>query len=204
MKNIKVLVFTILFLLTTALPAMAQSNSPVQKSSINGAMFYGGDETTETYVNLATDYENKDQYILYLEKYNFETNEYYYGQATIPKVDVVFDTKKGTVTVRDTVTLNKVEWVYDKKTKSEYPVETPAGDESINLTWSFNSGDYSYHKSVDKNIEIGFDEYLQLSRATYKDYNHVSISGQIGAMETVDFEYTGASVFTGTAFTIIK
>jgi len=168
------------------------------------AMFYVGDGTTDTFVNLATDYENKDQYILYVEKYNFEMNEYTYGQAIIPKSSVVFDTRKGTVSVSDTVTLNKVEWVYDKKTKTEYPVETYAGDESINLTWSFNSRDYSYHKYVDKNIEIGFDEYLQLSRFTYKDYNNVTVSGQIGAMETVDFEYNGGSVFTGTSFVIIK
>ncbi|MGI8385691.1 hypothetical protein [Robertmurraya sp. P23] len=203
MKKFKVLLFTILFMLI-AVPAMAQSNSPVQKASINGAMFYGGDGTTDTFVNLATDYENKDQYILYLEKYNFQTDEYYYGQAIIPKSSVVFDTKKGTVSVSNTVTLNKVEWVYDKKTKAEYPVETPVGDESINLTWSFNSGDYSYHKTVDKNIEIGFDEYLQLARATYKDYYNVTVSGKIGAIETVDFDYNGGSVFTGTSFVIIK
>lgn len=203
LKKFKVLLFTVLFMLI-AVPAMAQSNSPVQKASINAAMFYGGEGTTDTYVNLANDYENKDQYILYLEKYNFETDEYTYGQALIPKSEVVFDTKKGTVSVSKAVTMTHVKWVYDKKGKYYYPLETAAGEESVNLTWSFNSGDYSYHKTVDKNIEIGFDEYLQLARSTYKDYNKVTVSGNIGTKQTVDFEYSGGSVLTGSFFTIIK
>jgi hypothetical protein len=194
-------------MLTMVFPAMAQgtqNNSPVQRSSINGAMFYGGEGSTATYANLATDYDNQDQYILYFYKYNYITDENYYGQVKIPKSDVVFNTKKGTVMVSKTVAVNKVEWVYDEESDYYNPIETFVGDESINLTWSFNPRDYSYHKSVNKNIEIGFNEYLQLGSSTYKDYNHVTVSGKIGDMEIVDFDYTGASVFTGTSFSVIK
>src|SRR3954466_9362893 len=207
MKRFRVLILSILFLLTMALPALAQgtqNNSPVQKTSTNGAIFYGGEGSTNTYVNLATDYENQDQYILYLEKYSNIIDEYYYSQVKIPKSDVVFNTNKGTVTVSKTEAINKVEWVYDEENDSYNRIEEYVGDESINLTWSFNPRDYIYHKSVDRNIEIGFDEYLQLGSFTSKDYNHVTVSGKIGDVEIIDFDYTGAYVFTGTSFAVIK
>jgi hypothetical protein len=207
MKRFRVLLLTMLFMLVVALPAMAQgtqSNSPVQRTSINGATFYGGEGSTETYANLATDYENQDQYILYLQKYNYITNELSNGQVKIPKSDVVFNTNKGSVMVSEIVALNKVEWVYDEETGSYNPIEEYVGDESINLTWSFNPRDYSYHKSVERNIEIGFNEYLQLGSSTFKEYNHVTVSGNIGDMEIVDFDDTGAYVFTGTSFAVIK
>lgn len=207
MRSFKVVIFTILLMLTMTLPAMAKgtpNNSPVQKASINTATFYGGQGTTDTYANLVTNYENQDQYILYLEKYNYETNESYYGQVKIPKSDVVFVTNKGTVKVSKTVAINKVEWVYDEVSGTYNPIETYVGDESINLTWSFNPKNYSYHKSFDRNIEIGFNEYLQLGKSTYKDYNNVTVSGNIGDTEIADFERTGASVLTGTSFSVIK
>jgi hypothetical protein len=207
MRRFRVLILTILFMLTMALPAMAQgtqNNSPVQRTSFNSATFYGGEESTNIYASLATDYDNQDQYILFLEKINYITDEYYYGQVKIPKSDVVFNTKKGTVMVSKTVALNEVEWVYDEESDSYNPIEKYVGDESINLTWSFNPRDYSYHKSIDRNIEIGFDEYLQLGSSTYKDYNNVTVSGKIGDLEIVDFDYTGANVFTGTSFAVIK
>ena len=105
MKSFRVLILSILFMVTMALPALAQgtqSNSPVQRTSINVAMFHGGEGSTETNANLATDYENQDQYILYLDKYNYMADEYYYGQVKIPKSDVVFNTKKGKVMVSKT------------------------------------------------------------------------------------------------------
>jgi hypothetical protein len=207
MRRFRVLILTILFMLTMALPAMAQgtqNNSPVQRTSFNSATFYGGEESTNIYASLATDYDNQDQYILFLEKINYITDEYYYGQVKIPKSDVVFNTKKGTVMVSKTVALNEVEWVYDEESDSYNPIEKYVGDESINLTWSFNPRDYSYHKSIDRNIEIGFDEYLQLGSSTYKYYNYVTVSGKIGDLEIVDLDYTGANVFTGTSFAVIK
>ena len=207
MKKLRVLILTILFMLTMALPAMAQgtqNNSPVQRTAFNDARFYGGEGSTDTYVNLVTDYENQDQYILYLDKYNYIENVSYYGQVKIPKSDIVFNTKKGTVMVSKTVAVNKLEWIYDEESDSYYPIEEYVGDESINLTWSFNPRDYSSHKSVDRNIEIGLDEYLQLGSSTYKDYNNVTVSGNIGDMELVDFDYTGANVLTGTSFSVIK
>ena len=207
MKRFRVLILSILFMVTMALPALAQgtqNNSPVQKTSTNGAIFYGGEGSTNTYVNLATDYENQDQYILYLEKYSNIIDEYYYSQVKIPKSDVVFKTNKGTVMVSKTVAVNKIEWVYDEESDSYNPIEKYVGDESINLTWSFNPKDYAYQKSFDKNIQIGFDEYLKLRRSTYKDYNSVTVSGKIGDIEIVDFDYTSANVFTGTSFQIIK
>jgi hypothetical protein len=208
MKSFRVLILSILFMVTMALPALAQgtqSNSPVQRTSANSAIFYGGvGGSADTFVSLSTDYENHDQYILYLEKYSNINTEYYYGQVKIPKSDVVFNTNKGTVTVSKTVSINKVEWVYDEENDSYNRIEEYVGDESINLTWSFNPRDYSYHKSIDRNIEIGFDEYLQLGSSTYKDYNNVTVSGKIGDLEIVDFDYTGANVFTGTSFAVIK
>lgn len=207
MRKFSVLIFTILFILTMTLPAMAQgtpNNSPVQRSSINAATFYGGEGSTDTYAHLVDDYENQDQYILYVDKYNYSTNESYYGQVKIPKSDVVFNLNKGTVMVSKTVALTKVEWVYDEVGGFYTPIETPAGDVAINLTWSFNPRDYSYNKSVDRNIEYGFNQYLQLGRSTFKDYNNVTVSGNIGDMKVVDFDNTGAKVYTGTSFTVIK
>ena len=207
MRRFRVLLLTILFILTMALPAMAQgtqSNSPVEKTSIDVATFYGGKGSTNTYANLTTDYENQDQYILYVEKNNNLTDEYYYGRVKIPKSDVVFNTTKGTVMVSKTVAVNTVEWVYDEESDSYKPIEKYVGDEAINLTWSFNPKDYSDYKYVDKKIEIGPNEYLQIGRTTTKEYNHVTASGKIGDMEIKDFDGTGANVSTGTSFAVIK
>jgi hypothetical protein len=207
MKRFRVLILTILFMLTMALPALAQgtqSNSPVQRTSTNNAMFYGEGGATKTYVSLSTDYENQHQYILYLQKYDNINFEYYYGRIKIPKSDVVFNTNKGTVMVSKTVALNKFELVYDEEHDSYSPIEKYVGDESINLTWSFNPRDFIYHKSVDKNIEIGLDEYLRLGSSTYKDYTDVTVTGKIGDIEIADFYITTANVLTGTSFSIIK
>ena len=205
MKRFRVLLLAMLFMLTMAVPAMAQgtqNNSPVQRTAFNGAMFYGNEGSTDINANLVTDYENQDQYILYLDKYNYIAEEFYYGQVKIPKSDVVFNTKKGTVMVSKAVAVNKVKWVYDGD--SYYPIEEYVGDESINLTWSFNPREYSSHKSVDRNIEIGFDEYLQLGSSILKEYNHVTVSGSIGEMEIAEFDYSDANVLTGTSFSVIK
>src|SRR3954451_3382202 len=208
MKSFRVLILSILFMVTMALPALAQgtqSNSPVQRTSANSAIFYGGVVgSADTFASLSTDYENQDQYILYLEKYSNINAEYYYGQVKIPKSDVVFNTNKGTVTVSKTVAINKVEWVYDEENDSYNRIEEYVGDESINLTWSFNPRDFSYHKYVDRNIEIGFDKYLKLGRSTYKEYNAVTVSGKIGDKEIADFDHITANVFAGTSFQIIK
>jgi hypothetical protein len=207
MKRFRVLILTILFMLTMALPALAQgtqSNSPVQRTAFNSAIVNGWGESANTYVSLSTDYENQDQYILYLEKYSNITHENYYGQVKIPKSDVVFNTNKGTVMVSKTVAVNKLEWVYDEEHDSYNRIETYVGDESINLTWSFNPRDFIYHKSVEKNIEIGLDEYLQLGSSTYKVYNDVTVSGKIGDIEIADFYHIATNVLTGTSFQIIK
>ncbi|MCM3790058.1 hypothetical protein M3221_16850 [Domibacillus indicus] len=207
MKRFRVMMLTVVFILTMALPAMAQGNqrdSQVSKSSIESAMFDGIQGSVETYTTLTADPENKDQYILYLEKYNFEAGLYYYGSAVVPASDVVFNTTKGTVKVNKTVALTKVEDVYDKKNDVFYTIETPAGDESVDLTWTFNPRNYSTHKYVDRNIEIDFNQYLQLSTATIIDYSTVTVSGKIGNTGTEEFDHSGASVFTGTSFTLIK
>lgn len=52
MKKVKILILTVVFLLTMALPAMAQSNSPVNKGSFQGASFNGSDGTVDTSVDL--------------------------------------------------------------------------------------------------------------------------------------------------------
>lgn len=190
-----------------ALPALAQgnsSNSQVLKSSIESAMFDGYQGSIETYTTLTADPENKDQYILYLEKYNFDANVFYYGSSVVPASDAVFNTTKGTVKVNKTVTLTKVEPVYDEENDVFYTIETPAGDESVDLTWTFNPRKYSTHQYVDRNIEIGFNQYLKLSKATIKDYSNVTVSGKVGNTGTEEFDHYGASVFTGTSFRIIK
>ncbi|KKI88901.1 hypothetical protein WQ54_28665 [Bacillus sp. SA1-12] len=207
MKRLRVMILTVVFILTMALPAMAQgnqSNSPVSKSSFESAMFNGIQGSIETYTTLTADPENKGQYILYLEKYNFDANVYYFGSAVVPSSDVVFNTTKGTVKVNKTVALTKVEDVYDEENDAYYTIETPAGDESVDLTWAFNPRNYSTHKYVDRNIEIDFNQYLQLSKATIKDYSNVTVSGKIGNAGTEELDHSGASVFTGTSFTIIK
>ena len=43
-----------------------------------------------------------------------------------------------------------------------------------------------------------------VSFSTAKDYNNVTVSGNIGDLEIVDFDYTGSNVFTGTSFAVIK
>lgn len=207
LKRFRVLMLTVVLILTMALPAMAQgtqSNSPAQKSSFNDAVFFGGKGNTETFVGLSSYSENNGQYNLYLEKYNFETGEYYYGSAEIPATDVVFNTTKGTVTVNQTVDVYKVEYVYDEETDSDTTNETYLGEESVSLTWAFNPRNYSTHKFVERNIELDFEQYLQLSKGTIKDYNNVQITGQIGNTGIEDYEYTGGGVSTGTAFALIK
>lgn len=197
----------ILFLLITALPVMAQgtkSNSPVQKSSFNESMFYGQKGSIETFAYLTSYSEEKDQYYLYLEKYNFDTDEYYYGSVMIPASDIVFSTTKGTAILNNTVAINKVDFVYDEEADEYYPIETYVGDESVNLTWTFNPRDYSTHKYTDKNIQLDFEQYLQLSKGTYKDYKNVAVTGNIGEIGIEDFDYSGAGVMTGTGFAIIK
>jgi hypothetical protein len=193
--------------MTMALPAMAQgnqSNSPAQKISFNDAVFFGGTENTDTFVGLSSYSEVKNQYNLYLEKYNFETGDYYFGSAAIPASEVVFNTTKGTVTVNKTVDVYKVEYTYDEETDSETVTETYVGVESVNLTWTFNPRNYSTHKFMEKNIELDFDEYLQLSKGTSKDYNGVQVTGNIGDTDIKVLDYTGGGVSTGTALAIIK
>src|SRR3954471_8943902 len=120
MRRFRVLILTILFMLTMALPAMAQgtqSNSPVQRTAFNIATFFGGEGSTDIFASLSTDFENQDQYILYFEKHSYITGDYY-GQVKIPKSDVVFNTTKGTVMLSKTVAVNKIEWVYDEESDS--------------------------------------------------------------------------------------
>src|SRR3954470_18448926 len=99
MKKMKVLILTVVFLLTMALPAMAQSNSSLNKSSFKGASFYGSEGTADTYVDISTNFEEKDSYILYFQTYDNEKEEYYYGSAVVPATNVIFDVNKGTAKV---------------------------------------------------------------------------------------------------------
>ena len=201
MKKVKVLILTVVFLLTMALPAMAQSNSSIYKGSFQGASFYGSEGTVDTYVDLSTNFEGKDSYILYYQTYDYEKDENYYGSAVVPASQVVFDINKGTVKVNTTVE------VYDFTCDEEgYCTgdETPAGTKSINLTWAFNSKSYSTSKYTGKNVQIDFDQYIKLSKGTFKNYNNVSVSGTIDGKSTDSFEYSGTNVSTGSSFTIIK
>ena len=156
------------------------------------------------YKRLLTDYENEDQYLLYVDKYNYETDEMIGGVVKIPKSEVVFKTNKGTVQVNKTVPLYKIEWVYDEVSETKYPVETYLGDESINLTWSFDPKADSSGKSFDKKVKIGPNEYLQVGKYTYKDYFDVTVTGHIGDLDVAEFESTNASIMTGTSFEVIK
>jgi hypothetical protein len=201
MRKLTLVILSMILVLTMSLPAMAKG---AQKSSFEYATFYGMEGSTEIYVSVTTDYENQDQYILYVDKYNYETDEIISGYVRIPKSEIVFKTNKGTVKVNTIVPLNKVEWVYDEASDSYYTIETYIGDESVNLTWSFDPKNYSSHKYVDKNIQIGPNEYIKLEKYTYKQYRGVTVSGNIGHLEIVDFAYSNASVLTGTSLQIIK
>ncbi|TDK54739.1 hypothetical protein E2K98_28915 [Bacillus salipaludis] len=125
MRKMKVLILTVVFLLTMALPAMAQSNSPVNKGSFQGASFYGSEATSDTSVGLFTNFEDKDSYILYYQTYDYEKDEYYYGSAVVPATKVVFDINKGTAKVNQTVEVNKVDLTRDEEGNC-------TGDESSN------------------------------------------------------------------------
>ena len=203
MRKLTMVLLAIVLMLTMSLPAMAKGAS-TQKSSFEVASFSGIEGSTETYVSLVTNYHNPDQYLLILEKYNYETGEIIRGDVAIPKSEVVFKTNKGTVQVNKTVSLIKYEWVYDEPSDSYYPIETYAGDESVNLTWSFDHKNYSTHKSVDKNIDIGPNEYIKFLKSTYKEYKQITVSGNIGNVNVADYDYNYASVLTGTSLQVIK
>jgi hypothetical protein len=203
MRKVKVLILTVVFLLTMALPAMAQSNSPVYKGSYQGASFYGSEGTVDTNVDLSTNFEGKDSYILYYQTYDYEKDEYYFGSTIVPATKVVFDINKGTAKVNQTVEVNKVDFTCDEEGNCT-GVETPAGTKSINLTWTFNPKSYSTSKFTEKNVQIDFDEFIKLSKGTFKDYYNVSVSGTVDGKGTDSFEYSGANVSTGSSFTIIK
>jgi hypothetical protein len=207
MRRLKVLSLTIFFLLAMALPVIAQgnpSNSPVQRDSFNGAFFFGSEDSTITLIDIFDGTEEKD--FIFLEKY-FESDPTisYVGSLEIEKANVVFNMQKGTVSVRAIIPLTKVEWIYDEETDSYYAnyLEN-VGSEEVTLIWSFNHRDYSYHKSVNKNIQIGMDEYLHLDRATYKDFNNIIVSGNVGGTDVQDFDFTSGGVTSGTYFSIIK
>ena len=202
MKKVKVLILTVVFLLTMALPAMAQSNS-VYKGSFQGASFYGSEATGDTYVDLSTNFEDKDSYILYYQTYDSEKEEYYYGSAVVPTTNAIFDVNKGTAKVNTTVEVYKVDWTCDEEGNCTGD-ETPAGTKSINLAWAFNPKSYSTSKYSDKNVQIDFDQYIKLSKGTFKNYNNVSVSGTVDGKSTDSFEYSGANVSTGSSFSIIK
>lgn len=203
MKKVKVMILTVVFLLTMALPAMAQSNSPIYKGTYQSASFFGSDGTVETYVDLSTNFEGKDSYILSYQTNDYETNVFYYGSAVVPATKVVFDINKGTAKVNQTVEINKVDVTCDKKGNCTVD-ETPAGTKSINLSWAFNSKSYSTSTYTDKNVQIDYDQYIKLSKGTFKDYYNVSVSGTVDGRGTNSFEYSGANVSTGSSFTIVK
>ncbi|QIZ08268.1 hypothetical protein HFZ78_17305 [Priestia megaterium] len=203
MRKVKVLILTVVFLLTMALPAMAQSNSPVYKGSFQGASFYGSAGTVDTSVDLSTNFEGKDSYILYYQTYDYEKDEYYYGSAVVPATKAVFDINKGTAKVNQTVEVYKVDFTCDEEGNCTGD-ETPAGTKSINLTWAFNPKSYSTSKYSEKNVQIDFDEYIKLSKVTFKDYNNVSVSGTVDGKGTDSFEYYDGNVSTGSSFAIIK
>ncbi|MEH7415059.1 hypothetical protein V7266_07215 [Neobacillus drentensis] len=203
MKKVKVLILTVVFLLTMALPAMAQSNSSIYKGSYQSASFYGSEGTVETYVDLSTNFEDKDSYLLTYQSYNYENDESYYGSAVVPAAKAVFDFNKGTAKVSQTVEVFKVDVTCDEEGNCTGD-ETPAGTKSINLTWAFNPKSYSTSKFTDKNVQIDYDVYLKLSKGTFKDYNNVSVSGTVDGKGTASFEYSGGNVSTGSSFSIIK
>ena len=201
MKKVKVLILTVVFLLTMALPAMAQSNSPVNKSSFQNASFYGAEGTIDTTVDLFTNFEDSNSYILYYQTYDYEKNEFFYSNSVIPASNVIFDVNKGTAKVNTTVEVYKVTCDDEGNCTSD---ETPAGTKSINLAWAFNSKSYSTSKYSDKNIQIDFDQYIKLSKGTFKDYYNVSVSGTVDGKGTDSFEYSSGNVYTGSSFSIIK
>ena len=203
MRKVKVLILTVVFLLTMALPAMAQSNSPVYKGTFQGASFYGSEGTGDTNVDLSTNFEDKDSYILYYQTYDYEKDEYYYGSAVVPATNAIFDVNKGTAKVNTTVEVYKVDFTCDEEGNCTGD-ETPAGTKSINLAWSFNPKSYSTSKYSDKNVQIDFDQYIKLSKGTFKNFNNVSVSGTVDGKSTDSFEYSGANVSTGSSFAIIK
>ncbi|MEH7118880.1 hypothetical protein V7128_15855 [Neobacillus vireti] len=202
MKKVKVLILTVVFLLTMALQAMAQSNSPVYKGSFQDASFYGSEGTVDTSVYLSTNFEGKDSYILYYQTYDYEKDENYYGSAVVPASQVVFDINKGTVKVNTTVEV--YDFTCDEEGNCTGDETIPAGTKSINLTWVFSPKSYSTSKYSDKNVQIDFDQYIKLSKGTFKNYNNVSVSGTINGKSTDSFEYSGTNVSTGSSFTIIK
>ncbi|MFJ5762892.1 hypothetical protein ACIQAA_28000 [Neobacillus sp. NPDC093182] len=203
MRKVKVLILTVVFLLTMALPAMAQSNSSVNKGSFQGASFYGSEGTVDTSVDLSTNFEDKDSYILYYQTYDYEKDEYYYGSAIVPATNAIFDVNKGMAKVNTTVDVYKVDFTCDEEGNCTGN-ETPAGTKSINLAWAFNPKSYSTSKYSDKNVQIDFDQYIKLSKGTFKNYNNVLVSGTVDGKTTDSFEYSGANVSTGSSFAIIK
>ena len=154
-------------------------------------------------VYLSTNFEAKDSYILYYQTYDYEKDEYYYGSAVVPASKVVFDINKGSAKVNQTVEVNKVDFTCDEEGNCTGD-ETPAGTKPINLTWAFNSKNYSTSKYTDKNVQIDFDQYIKLSKGTFKDYYNVSVSGMVDGKGTDSFEYSSGNVSTGSSFTIIK
>jgi hypothetical protein len=204
MRKIKVLILSVVFLLTMALPAMAQSNSAPYKGSFQSASFHGSEGTVETYVELSTSFEGKDSYMLSFHTYDYERDEFYYGSTLIPATKDVFDLNKGTAKVNQTVEVYKVDITCDDEEEECTWEETPAGFKSINLSWSFNPKSYSTSKYSEKNVQIDYDEYIKLSKGTFKDFNKVSVSGTVDGKSTDSFEYSGGHVNTGSSFTIIK
>jgi hypothetical protein len=203
MRKVKVLILSVVFLLAIALPAMAQSNSPVNKDSFQSASFYGSETTGDTSVELFTNFEDKDSYILYYQTYDYEKDEQYYGSAVVPATNAIFDVNKGTVKVNTTVEVYKVDFTCDEEGNCTGD-ETPAGTKSINLAWAFNPKSYSTSKYSEKNVQIDYDQYIKLSKGTFKNYNNVSVSGTVDGKSTDSFEYSGANVYTGSSFAIVK
>lgn len=203
MRKVNVLILTVVFLLTMAMPAMAQGKSTVFKGSFQGASFYGAEGTTDTYVDLSTNFGGKNSYFLYYQTYDYETEEYYYGTAVISATKDIFDVNKGTVNVKQTVDVFKVNFTCDEEGECTGE-EFPAGTKSLNLTWKFNPKSYSTVKYTDRNVQIDFNEFIKLSKGTFKDYYQVSVSGTIGGKRTDSYEYSFGSVTTGSSFTIIK
>ncbi|KKK38102.1 hypothetical protein WQ57_09785 [Mesobacillus campisalis] len=208
MRKIKVLILSVVFLLTMSLPAMAQSNkSPSQspyKGSYQSASFYGSEGTVDTHIEFSTNFEGKDSYMLIYHTYDYETDEFYIGSAEIPATKDVFDLNKGKAKVNATVEVSKVDVTCDDEGEECTWEETPAGSKSINLSWTFNPKSYSTSKYSDRNVQIGYDEYIKLSKGTFKNFNNVSVSGSIGEKRTDSFEYSGGGVTSGSSFTIIK
>jgi len=203
MRKVNVLILTVVFLMTMAMPAMAQSKSTVYKGNFQSVSFYGSEGTTDTYVDLSTNFEGKNSYFLYYQTYDYDKDEVYYGFAEIPASNVVFDVNKGTVKVNQAIDVFKVNFTCDEEGECTGE-ESPAGTKSLNLTWKFNPKSYSTVKYTDRNVQIDFGEFIKLSKGTFKDYYQVSVSGAIDGKKTDSFEYSSGSVTTGTSFTIIK